>query len=86
MPWQVDAGLVDYHFLREVPEGRKPQLHIYDTCLQKFGHRHHWMSFTDADEFFVMRNASLSNMPALLRQYEDYGALVVNWQVGCPLM
>lgn len=39
------------------------------------------MSFTDADEFFTLRNASIPDMPSLLRQYEQYGALVVNWQV-----
>ena len=78
---QVDTGLVQYHFVREVPPMRRPQLYIYDTCLQKLRHGHTWMSFTDMDEFFVLRNASIPDMPALLREYEEFGGLAVNWQV-----
>lgn len=79
---QVDTGLVEYHFLAEVPAMRRPQLYIYDTCLRRYGARHQWMSFTDADEFFLVRNSSISDMNQLLRQYEGFGALVVNWQVS----
>lgn len=79
---QVDDGLVEYNFLAEIPGNKKPQIHIYDTCLQDYGARHTWMSFTDADEFFVLRNDSLPELPVLLRGFEQYGALVVNWQVG----
>lgn len=77
----VDTGLVEYHFLAEVPAMRRPQLYIYDTCLRRYGARHQWMSFTDADEFFLVRNSSISDMNQLLRQYEGFGALVVNWQM-----
>ena len=43
-----------------------PQLYVYDVCLDKFGGRHEWMGFIDADEFLVL-NGSEPSLPALLR-------------------
>ena len=40
------------------------------------------MAFIDADEFFVIKDGT-PGLPALLREYEDFGGLAVNWQVGC---
>ena len=34
-----------------------------------------------ADEFFVLRDQRTASLPALLREFEDFGALAVNWQV-----
>ena len=79
---QVAKGLVVYHSMPEVLGVQQPQLHIYNTCLEQYRGRHTWMSFTDADEFFVLRNKSLSSLIPLLQQYEQYGALAVNWQVS----
>ena len=39
------------------------------------------MAFIDADEFFVIKDGTPS-LPALLREYEGFGGLAVNWQVG----
>jgi hypothetical protein len=36
------------------------------------------MAFIDVDEFLVLRDGT-SSVPALLRDYEQYGGLVVNW-------
>lgn len=41
------------------------------------------MAFIDADEFIVIRDAAVASLPQLLKDYTDYGALVVNWQVRC---
>ena len=43
-----------------------PQLYVYDVCLHKFGGRHEWMGFIDADEFLVLPGGGPS-LPALLR-------------------
>lgn len=43
-----------------------PQLYVYDVCLDKFGGRHEWMGFIDADEFLVLTGSEPS-LPALLR-------------------
>ena len=45
--------------------------------------RHQWMAFVDADEFIVIRDPAIASLPQLLREYADYGALVINWQVCC---
>ena len=59
----------------------RPQLYIYSKCIRDHGSRHRWMAFIDADEFFVIKDGTPS-LPALLRDYEDFGGLAVNWQVG----
>ena len=33
------------------------------------------------DEFFILRDPRVASLPALLRDFEDFGALAVNWQV-----
>lgn len=43
-----------------------PQLFVYDVCLQRFGGRHEWMGFIDADEFLVLTGGARS-LPDLLR-------------------
>lgn len=43
--------------------------------------RHQWIAFIDVDEFFVIRDRTVGSLPQLLREYTDYGALAVNWQV-----
>ena len=60
----------------------RPQLYIYSKCIRNHGSRHRWMAFIDADEFFVIKDGT-PGLPALLREYEDFGGLAVNWQVGC---
>jgi hypothetical protein len=62
------------------PRRRRPQLYVYDTCIQQYRARHRWMAFIDADEFFVLRDARAPDLPALLAEYEQFGALAVNWQ------
>ncbi len=66
---------------------RRPQLYVYDTCIEQYRARHRWMAFIDADEFFVLRDARAPDLPALLAEYEQFGALAVNWQARrarCP--
>ncbi len=72
--------------LRGAPAGprRRTQLYVYDTCIQQYRARHHWMAFIDADEFFVLRDARVPDLPALLAEYEHFGALAVNWQARRP--
>lgn len=44
-----------------------PQLYVYDVCLHRFGGRHEWLGFIDADEFLVLTGGDPS-LPALLRR------------------
>ena len=43
--------------------------------------KHQWMAFIDVDEFLVITDTTVASLPQLLREYTDYGALAVNWQV-----
>lgn len=38
------------------------------------------MGFIDADEYVVLTDGT-ADLPALLRDYEDHGALALNWRM-----
>lgn len=40
-----------------------------------------WLAFIDADEFFVPHDESWTTLPELLKKYETYGGLAVNWRL-----
>jgi hypothetical protein len=40
------------------------------------------MAFIDCDEFFIIRDKRVPDLPRLLLEYEGYGGLAVNWQVS----
>ena len=44
------------------------------------------MAFIDADEFLVVKDATVASLPKLLSEYTDYGALAANWQVSTELV
>lgn len=58
----------------------RPQLYVYSRCIANYASQHRWMAFIDADEFFVIKDGT-PDLPVLLREYEDFGGLAVNWQV-----
>ena len=57
---------------------------MYQLCTLDYGHLHQWMAFIDSDEFLVFMNpendTAADNLPALLREYEAFGGLAVNWR------
>ncbi|KAL3152497.1 hypothetical protein ABBQ32_001532 [Trebouxia sp. C0010 RCD-2024] len=77
----IQSGLVDYHFIGRDNHTtiERPQLWVYNECIQQYRNRHKFIAFIDVDEFLFLRDPSFASMPALLRQYEDYGGLAVNW-------
>lgn len=48
--------------------------------VQDHGANHRWMGFIDADEFVVLTDGT-PDLPTLLRDYEDHGALALNWRM-----
>jgi hypothetical protein len=44
---------------------------------------HQWIAFLDCDEFLVIADPNIADLPQLLQSYEEYGGLAVNWQVTC---
>ena len=55
-----------------------PCLALYCTCPSSSMHK---APVRVADEFFLLRDERTASLPALLREFEDFGALAVNWQV-----
>ena len=38
-------------------------------------------AFIDVDEFLVLTDDSVADLPTLLREYEAHGGLAVNWRL-----
>ena len=79
----IQSGLVEYNFLAQANHTsiERPQLWIYNECINKYRTRHQFMGFIDVDEFLFLRNHDhmMANISALLQEFEAYGGLAVNW-------
>lgn len=71
----IDAGIVFYHFA----EGDFVQNKVYRDAVYKYKNQTRWMAFIDLDEFIVP--VEKSSIPEFLKDYEEYPAVAVNWQV-----
>ncbi|PSC69336.1 acid phosphatase Vanadium-dependent haloperoxidase [Micractinium conductrix] len=60
-------------------DSTKPQPLAYNICLQDYGHLHTWIGYIDMDEFLVITDKT-PDLPTLLRDYEGYGGVGVNWR------
>jgi len=74
-----ELGLLQHVTIIPVP-GQSMQLTAYNNCLKKFGTKSRWIGFIDMDEFLVPKS-TFGNLPALLKDFEGYGGLGVNWLV-----
>lgn len=74
----IDRGTVT---LRDWPEEwkRYTQSNVYRDCLDRYRHESRWIAFIDLDEFLFAPNAE--SLPGVLKEYEGYPGIVVNWQV-----
>lgn len=80
----VKSGHVVYNYFNDPPETSElnPQLWTYQQCIDSFWDLHQFMAFIDVDEFFVLhRGQGEQNLPNFLKQYEQFGALGVNWRI-----
>ena len=76
----VQSGLLEYHYLRKFKHpSNKPQLYVYDYCLSNHKRGHHFIGFIDLDEFVVLKDPSIPDLPSLLSGYEGFGGLAMNW-------
>lgn len=83
----INLGLVDYELLLETLKPKDQSIYqyhmlaVYERCLEKAsGNGHTFAGFIDADEYLFLRNAS-DTVDSLLRDFEPYGGLVVNWRM-----
>jgi preprotein translocase subunit SecG len=71
----VKAGIVEIIAERELA----PQLKSYHRCLKDHRRHHAWLGFIDIDEFIVTKDSC--SIPSILRRYERYGGLTLNWMM-----
>jgi hypothetical protein len=74
-----EAGLSKFVTVIKIP-GRSQQMIAYQLCLKKYGRESQWMAFLDMDEFIIAK-ATKGSLPHLLKSYESYGGLAINWQL-----
>jgi hypothetical protein len=82
---QADPSLalatnVDIEYFNAYSGTRWPQTAAYNECLRRYGKQHKAMAFFDVDEFLVLLNGETS-LVQFLKEFESFGALVVNWEV-----
>lgn len=81
----IEAGLVEYTYYEELNgsslerPGATVQDSVYNTCLHRYGSRHTWMGFIDADEFIILHDEMW--LPGVLEEYTQYGGLVLYWKL-----
>jgi hypothetical protein len=73
------AGLLEHVTVTDFP-GKNRLVKSYDHCLKHYGAYSKWISFLDMDEFIVAKSTQ-GNIPVFLKDYENYGAVVINWQL-----
>jgi hypothetical protein len=49
-----------------------------DACMKKHGHKHTWISLTDADEYIVVTNP-FKGIPEILKEYEQHASVSIVW-------
>jgi hypothetical protein len=72
---QISDGYVS---VKQV-HGREQQLGTYNIHSREHRGEAVWTAFLDVDEFITPR--WMNDLPELLREFEAFGGLVINWQV-----
>jgi len=72
----LEEGVVS---LRDWDAELLDQREVYDHCLEEHGHRSRWIAFIDLDEFLF--SPSGPSVPEVLREYEGWPGIGVNWAV-----
>lgn len=78
----LDPRAITHRYYHPAFHVRYMQLNLYNECLQLFGHKHKWMAFIDADEFFEVRGNT--TLQSILREHDadpTIGAFAVNWRI-----
>jgi hypothetical protein len=70
-----DLGVCDTYTL----PGSARQLTAYNHCLKYHGREFEWLAFFDVDEFLCLKQDDDARV--LLRDYENYSALAINWDI-----
>lgn len=69
----IDEGIVVYKYV----EGKCKQVPCYNDAIYKYQNQSRWMAIIDLDEFIVPVKGE--KLPKLLKRYEKYPAVGINW-------
>ena len=73
-PYIAQGSVTLYDFPIPPPTA---QTEAYDACLKAYRHNARWIAFIDIDEFLYAREDD--SLPGILRGYEQFPAVAVNW-------
>jgi hypothetical protein len=59
-------------------EGKEAQRRAFQKCHANYKAKHKFIAFIDVDEFIVVKDKK-KTIPVILKDYEKYGALGLNW-------
>ncbi|KAJ3148436.1 hypothetical protein HDU89_004767 [Geranomyces variabilis] len=84
--WGIPRAAITFNYFTSQTRAKESQqLHAYNECARKYGSRHKWLAFIDANEFFEFKPANTTTtLESLLRGFDNdtaVGAIGVNWQV-----
>jgi hypothetical protein len=65
--------------VKNISHEKAPQLGVYHRCIRNYRLKHQFIGMIDADEFIVTRDGC--SVPSVLRLYEEYGGLTLNWML-----
>jgi hypothetical protein len=71
----IQTGIVEYSYY----PGRGAQYSAYNAVLKKARKETYWLAFIDCDEFIVP--VSTAKISSLLKEFEGYGGLGINWMM-----
>ena len=75
-----EVELIEWPFPSNTIEEWNPiQCRAYMDAITRSLGKAKWVAFIDTDEFIVLKKGQ--NLAHLLKNYEDYGALSLNWQI-----
>jgi hypothetical protein len=77
----IKKGIVDLKILVDDPDdfGSQIQMNFYNECINKFKNESKWIAVLDADEFLFP--AQEQSLIPILKEYEEFGGIAVNWQM-----
>lgn len=75
----IEQDLVEVvDFSEQEPWVVKTQPRAYDDAWRRFNGRTTWLAFIDIDEY--LQPIEVDTLPEVLKDYEQYGGVVVNWR------
>ncbi|KAJ3181983.1 hypothetical protein HDU87_000321 [Geranomyces variabilis] len=82
--WGIPRTAITFDYFTPQTRAKEfQQLHAYNECARKYGERHKWLAFIDADEYLEVQKKTTS-LESFLGGFDNdttIGAVGVNWQV-----